>query len=122
VLLAAPHHGLAEGIRSLLSTKFDTVVMVADERSLCKSVEGIRPRLAVVDLSLAQGDVSGLLRRLRECLPGLKVILLSAYDEPIIARAAKEAGAEGLVSKQKIANDLLDAVDGVLQGKRHFPS
>ena len=96
--------------------------MVADERSLCKSVAGLRPPLAIVDLSLAQGDVSGLLHRLRECLPGLKVILLSAYEEPIVARAAKEAGAEGIVSKRKIANDLLVAVDDVLQGKRHFPA
>jgi DNA-binding NarL/FixJ family response regulator len=121
VLLAAPHPGLVEGIRSLLGTEFDTVVMVADERSLCESAERLRPRLAVVDLALARGDVAGLLHRLRLRCDGLKVILLSAHVEPAVAQAVKEAGAEGLVNMREIASDLLDAVDDVLRGEGHFP-
>jgi DNA-binding NarL/FixJ family response regulator len=110
-----------EGIRSLLGTEFDTVVMVADERSLCESAERLRPRLAVVDLSLAHGDVAGLLRRLRLRCDGLKVILLSAHVEPAVAQAVRDAGAEGLVNIREIASDLLDAVDDVLRGDAHFP-
>jgi DNA-binding NarL/FixJ family response regulator len=121
VLLAAPHHGLAEGIRSLLGTEFDAVVMVADEKSLCESAHRLEPGLAVVDLSLAHGDVRGMIRRLREKCEGLKVLLLSAHDEPAVARAAMEAGADGLVNKREIATDLLLAVEHVLRGERHFP-
>jgi DNA-binding NarL/FixJ family response regulator len=121
VLLAAPHHGLAEGIRSLLATEFEAVVMVADETSLCECAHRLHPRLAVVDLALAHGHVCDLIRRLRENAPGLKVIFLSAHDEPAVARAAREAGAEGLVNKRAIAADLLLAVDAVLRGERHFP-
>lgn len=121
VLLAAPHPGLAEGIRSLLGTEFDAVVMVADERSLCESAHRLDPGLAVVDLALAHGDVSALIGRLRLACPGLKVILLSAHDEPTVARATMEAGAEGLVNKRDIATDLLLAVEEVLRGERHFP-
>jgi DNA-binding NarL/FixJ family response regulator len=95
--------------------------MVADERSLCETAQRLEPRLAVVDLSLAHGDVCGLIRRLRLGCPGLKVILLSAHDEPAVARAAMEAGIEGLVNKREIARDLLPAVEDVLRGDRHFP-
>jgi DNA-binding NarL/FixJ family response regulator len=122
VLLAAPHHGLAEGIRSLLGTEFDAVVMVADEKSLCESAHRLDPGLAVVDVALAHGDIGGLIRRLRLGCAGLKVILLSAHDEPAIAQAAKDAGADGLVNKREIATDLLLAVEHVLRGERHFPS
>jgi DNA-binding NarL/FixJ family response regulator len=121
VLLAAPHHGLAEGIRSLLGTAFDAVVMVADERSLCESAHRLNPGLAVVDLALAHGDIRGLIHRIRLGCPGLKVVLLSAHDEPAIVQAAIEAGAEGLVTKREIASDLLPAVEDVLRGERHFP-
>lgn len=121
VLLAAPHHGLAEGIRSLLGTAFDAVVMVADERSLCESAQRLEPRLAVVDLTLAHGDIGGLIHRLRLGCAGLKVILLSAHDEPAVVQAAVKAGAEGLVAKRDIAKDLLPAVEDVLRGERHFP-
>jgi DNA-binding NarL/FixJ family response regulator len=121
VLLAAPHHGLVEGIRSLLGTEFDTVVMVADERSLCESAERLNPRLAVIDLALAHGDIAGLIRRVRLGSPGLKVIVLSTHDEPPIVQAAREAGADALVCKRSIATDLLAAVDEVLRKGRHFP-
>ncbi len=121
VLLAAPHHGLAEGIRSLLGIAFDAVVMVADETSLCESAQRLEPRLAVVDLGLAHGDIDGLIGRLRTRCPGLKVILLSAHDEPAIVLAAMKAGVEGLVNKREIAADLLPAVEDVLRGERHFP-
>jgi DNA-binding NarL/FixJ family response regulator len=121
VLLATSHHGLAEGIRSLLGTAFDAVVMVADERSLCESAQRLEPRLAVVDLGLAHGDICGLISRIRLSCPGLKVILLSAHDEPAVVQAAMKAGAEGLVAKREIAADLLPAVEDVLRGERHFP-
>jgi DNA-binding NarL/FixJ family response regulator len=121
VLLAAPHFGLAEGIRSLLATAFDTVVMVADEKSLCETAQRLNPRLAVVDLSLAHGDIRGLIHRLRLSCPGLKVVLLSAHDEPAIVEAARSAGAEGLVAKREIATELLTTVDAVLRGELHFP-
>ncbi|MGH9336450.1 MAG: response regulator, partial [Vicinamibacteria bacterium] len=114
-------HGLSEGIRSLLGTEFDAVVMVADERSLCESAQRLKPRLAVIDLALARGDIAGLLRRVRLGCHGLKVILLSAHDEPAIAQAASEAGADGLVCMNAIATDLMAAVDDLLRGERHFP-
>ena len=95
--------------------------MVADETSLRESAQRIQPGLAVVDLALARGDICGLIGRLRQSSPGLKVILLSAHDEPAVAAAAMRAGVEGLVSKREIATDLILAVDHVLRGERHFP-
>ena len=51
VLLADRHHGLTEGVRSLLETMFDAVVMVADETSLAESAARLQPEVAVVDVS-----------------------------------------------------------------------
>jgi DNA-binding NarL/FixJ family response regulator len=120
-LLAAPHHGLSEGIRSLLGTVFETVVMVVDERSLCEAARQLRPRMTIVDLVLARGDVQGLVGRLRLACAGMKVIFLSVHDEPAIAQAIRMAGADGLVVKGRIANDLLSAVAVVLRGEKSFP-
>jgi DNA-binding NarL/FixJ family response regulator len=123
VLLATSHHDLSEGIRSLLGTAFDTVVMVADERSLCETAHRFGPGLAiaVVDLALAHGDVHGLMRRLRVGCAALRVILLSAHDEPCIVQAAIEAGVNGLVAMHRIGTDLLPAVEAVARGEQCFP-
>ena len=121
VLLADRHHGLTEGVRSLLETTFDTVVMVADETSLMKSAERLQPTLAVVDLSLARGDGLRWIKRLRSLCPDLKLILLSVHDEASVCQTVLDAGADGFVLKRAIATELLSAIDMVLAGK-HYAS
>ena len=116
VLLADRHHGLTEGVRSLLETMFDAVVMVADETSLAESAARLQPEVAVVDVSLARESSLRWLRQLHERCPGLKLIVLSVHDEPSVRQAALEAGALGFVLKRAIATDLLPAVEAVLGG------
>lgn len=118
VLLADRHHGLTEGIRGLLETAFETVVMVADETSLLEGADRLKPDVAVVDLSLARGTGLGWLRAVRERCADLKVIVLSVHDEEAVRQAAIEAGADAFVLKREIATDLLPTVERV-RGKRN---
>ena len=64
-LLADRHLGLMEGVRGLLETEFEAVVVVGDEVSLFESARQLHVALAVVDLSLRRGDGLGLIRRMR---------------------------------------------------------
>lgn len=121
VLLADRHHGLSEGIRGLLESEFDAVVMVADETSLVESAARLLPSIVVADLGLARGESFGWLRRLLKRCPESRVIVLSAHDEATVVQAAFEAGAAGFVRKREIALQLLDAVDAVLAGRRYAP-
>jgi two-component system nitrate/nitrite response regulator NarL len=121
VLLADRHHGLTEGIRGLLETSFDAVVMVADEVSFLESAERLRPTIVVADLALAHGESFGWLRRLLARCPKSRVIVLSAHDELTVIRAAFEAGAAGFVLKREISSQLLSAVEAVLAGKNYVP-
>jgi DNA-binding NarL/FixJ family response regulator len=121
VLLADRHHGLSEGIRSLLENEFRAVVMVADETSLVESAARLQPSLVVADLALARGESFGWLRRLLARCPESRVIVLSAHDELTVMQSAFEAGAAGFVRKREIASQLLDAVDTVLAGHRYEP-
>ena len=120
VLLADRHHRLSDGVRGLLETTFDEVFMVADQTSLMKGAQRLSPAFVVVDVSLAEGDIADLLHSIRERAPAAKVLLLSVHDEPAVAATALAAGADGLVLKRAIANDLLTAVDALLAGRRYF--
>jgi two-component system secretion response regulator SsrB len=119
VILADRHHGLTEGVRGLLSTTFDAVVMVADETSLFESAGRIKPALAVVDLGLVRGEGLQWLPRLRSLCPYLRLIVLSVHDQPSVCRKVMEAGADAFVLKRSIATDLLAAIDAVQAGRSY---
>ena len=119
VLLADRHHRLSEGVRGLLETAFSRVFMVADQTSLMDGATRLTPALVVVDVSLAHGDVADLLNSIRDRAPAARILLLSVHDEPAVVDAAFAAGADGLVLKRAIANDLLPAVDALLAGRRY---
>ncbi len=116
VLLAERHQGLSDGIRGLLATVFDVVVMVADEVSLFESASRLQDAMAVVDFSLTQGDGVGMINRFRRRFGHIPLIVISAHDGANVSRSALEAGANGFVVKSRIATDLLTAVDEVLLG------
>ena len=122
VLLANPHHGMSEGIRGLLSTTFEAVVIVADEVSLLESASRLKNDMAVVDLALSKENPLELVRQLRARFPKMKVIIVSAYNDWGMSQAVLEAGADGYVTKHSIATDLLSATDAVLAGKRYVSS
>jgi DNA-binding NarL/FixJ family response regulator len=119
VLLADPNHGLSEGVRCLLATTFQAVVMVADEVSLFESAARLQSDLAVIDLALSRGNALDLVRRLRDRFPTMKMIFVSVYDQWSVSRSVLEAGANGFVVKRAIATDLLAATDAVLAGNRY---
>lgn len=118
VLLAGRHHGLGEGIRGLLETVSEVVVMVADEKSLFESAKRLPANLVVLDASLAGEGGFSMLRRLHETVPALKLIVISAHDQHSVGQSALDAGADGFVLQWAIATDLLPAVDAVRAGQR----
>lgn len=114
VLLANRHQGLAEGVRGLLATMFETVVMVADAASLLECAGRLRPEAVVADLSIARDGGLDWLRRLRRANPETKVVAVSFHEEPAVQRAAREAGCDGFVLTRAIATDLLPTLESVL--------
>jgi DNA-binding NarL/FixJ family response regulator len=102
------------GVRDILETEFEAVVMVGDEVSLFESARQLGVAVAVVDLSLPHSDGMGLIRRVRSPFPQLKLIALNVHPEKHVKLAAIAAGANGYVLKGSIATDLLPTIDAVL--------
>jgi DNA-binding NarL/FixJ family response regulator len=116
VLLADSHLGMLGGVHSLLDALFETVLMVADERSLLEAVTTVKPDLVVVDLSLPREGEANIARRLMGRYPDLRLIVLSVHDEPTVAGQILSTGVAGFVLKRSAATDLVPAVKEVLRG------
>ena len=122
VIIADSSQSFLEGIRGLLETVFDSVVMVAEVSSLLDATERLSPDMVVIDLSLKATDEVGAVTSIRRRYPDLKMIVLSRHDEPAARRKALEAGADGFVLKREAASDLVPAVEAILRGGTYSSS
>ena len=122
VLLADRHQNMLVGIRSLLETVFDVVLMVADERSLLDSLDKVHPDLVVVDLSMPITEEVNVARCIKKHNPEMKIIILSVHDEQIAVDDCISAGALGFVLKRTSTIDLIPAVREVLKGRTYVSS
>ena len=119
VVLADQHPIMLEGIRRMLETEAESVLMVADEASLMQAVESVLPDLVIADLSFPVSGGTNVARLLKEQHPGIKIIILSVHEEPAAAEEVAAAGAEGFVLKRRAVVDLIAAVRAVCQGGRY---
>jgi two-component system response regulator NreC len=116
-ILADRHIALAEGVRDLLESAFETVYVVADAPSLREGVHRLTPALIVLDLSLVGSECLGLLKQIRDLSPQSRLIVLSVHDQATVARLALGSGAHGVVLKRTIGRDFLSAIGAVLGGE-----
>jgi DNA-binding NarL/FixJ family response regulator len=116
VVLADGHLNLLGGVHSLLDALFESVLMVADERSLMEALAKFAPDVVVVDLSLPHTGKTNVAMRLRRSHPDVPVIVLSVHDDPTVVAGVQSSGAAGFVLKRTVATDLAPAVHQVLSG------
>ena len=120
VLLADRHPSLVEGLRNLLETLFDTVVMVSDEKSLIETLDRFDPDLVIVDLGMPVTRAQNVADLLNRYDPELKFIVLSTHEERKVMESCKSSGASGYILKRSSAGNLIKAVEAVQNGSTFF--
>jgi DNA-binding NarL/FixJ family response regulator len=122
VIVVEDHPVLRDGLKQLIDSQLDlTCVAVADNTSVAKRLsEECQPDLMVLDLRLKSGDSLDFIKTLRIECAGVKVLVLSQYDELIFAERALRAGASGYIMKENAADEILRAVRKVLAGDLYF--
>jgi len=119
IVLADRHPSMLTGIRSLLATEADVVLMVADEFSLMEAVQKVIPDLVIADLSFPVSGGANVVKLIKQCNPAIKIIILSMYDDPPVVNGIMKDGADGFVLKQRAVVDLIPAVREAFRGGRY---
>ena len=119
VLLADDHHMVRAGIRELLEGAGDLQVVAeaGDGAEAQALIQKYKPDVAVLDIQMP--NVSGIevTRWVRSAQPGVGVLILTAYYDDPYVMAVLQAGANGYVLKTARAEDLIQAVRDVHEGK-----
>jgi DNA-binding NarL/FixJ family response regulator len=122
VLLADDHRGVAEAMGKYVAEAFQLVGTVRDGDALLEAAHTLKPDVIVADISMPGMDGLSATRQIRERLPHTRVILLTNYGDPVLARHALDVGASGFVLKVYASTELVQAIRMVLGGGTYVSS
>jgi DNA-binding NarL/FixJ family response regulator len=119
VVLADDHPVVLDGLRALISgcEDMDVVATATDGNAAVEAVLSSKPAVAVMDVRMPGCDGIEATRRILESEAGVRVIVLSAMQEPSVAAQALRAGAIGFLSKEAIGQYLIDGIRQAAEGK-----
>lgn len=119
-LLIADDHGvLRAGLRALLTAdqEIEVVGEAADGDTTLRLASRLGPDLVLLDLSMPGPGGIEVTRRLKEMLPGVRVLVLTVHEEEAILREALKAGASGYIIKRAVESELINAISAVSRGE-----
>ena len=106
------------GLRMVLTAEADIEVVgeAADGGSAVEVVEATQPDVVLMDVRMPDVDgIEGARRVLARC-PGVRVVVLTTFDEDEYVEAALRAGVSGFLLKVAPPERLIDAVRTVAAG------
>lgn len=124
VLMADDHPVVRGGIRTLLETSdlIDVVGEAGSGREALQMVDDLQPDILLLDMEMP--DMSGVevSRQLKKKRAGVKVLVLSAYNDPQYIRSVLSNGAAGYLTKDEAPEFILEAINGVWRGQEGWLS
>lgn len=119
VLLADDHHIVRAGVRQLLESAPDLQVIAeaGDGEEAQSLIQKHKPDVAVLDIQMPKASGIEVTRWVRAQLPEVGVLILTAYNDDPYVMAVLQAGANGYVLKTAQADELIQAVRDVNEGK-----
>ncbi len=119
VVLADDHAMVRQGIRQFLEEGGEIAVVAeaADGEETLRLVARHRPDVVVLDIQMPGMSGIEVTKEIRAHFPGIRVLILTAYDDDPYVLALLRAGADGYILKSAEAEDLVRAVRAVAAGQ-----
>jgi two-component system response regulator DevR len=118
VFLLDDHEVVRRGLRDLLAEEpdIDVVGEAGTAASALAWMPALRPKVAVLDVRLPDGDGVSVCREIHSSLPRTACLMLTSYGDDQALFGAIMAGAAGYVLKETAGSDLVSAVRTVASG------
>jgi len=124
IMLVDDHSVVRAGIRRLLEQHTGFLVVAeaeSGERAYQLFGEHL-PDLTVMDLTMRGMGGLETISRIIMRYPTAKILVLSMHESGVFASQALKAGAKGYLSKTSLADELVNALEAILQGRTYIDS
>jgi DNA-binding NarL/FixJ family response regulator len=122
IFLVDDHPIVCSGLKALLAHQPDMLVVGEADDGLAaqEGVASLRPTVVVMDLMLPRLGGIAATERIKASFPEVKVVALTASDEPNNLQRARQAGASCVMLKHTAADELVRAIRCVARGELYL--
>ena len=112
VLIADDHRMFAEALEAILATdrRLEVAGHAGDGAEAVRMALTLRPEVTLMDISMPVMDGLQATEEIRNEWPTACVLMLTGSNSRSDVDRAREAGAAGYVTKERIAAELIDAI------------
>ncbi|HKN94128.1 MAG TPA: response regulator transcription factor [Thermoleophilaceae bacterium] len=123
VLVVDDHTAVRIGLGGLLEDRSDieVVATAASAREALADAARVAPDVAVVDFHLGDGDGLTLCRAMKRLPRPPRVLVYSAYADGPLTAAAVVAGADAVLSKGTLGEEVVRTIRTLAHGRRAIP-
>lgn len=121
-LIADDHTVVRKGLKQILLEAFPSALVeeVTDAESMLKMVFSQNWDVVISDISMPGRSGLEVLQQVKQHYPKLPVLILSVHSEDLYALRVLKSGAAGYLNKDSAPEQLVAAVNRVMQGKKYI--
>jgi two-component system response regulator DevR len=119
VVVVDDHELVRRGLREVLTDAggIDVIGEAATAQEAVRRINALRPDVVLLDVRLPDGSGIEVCRDVRSTHPGVRVLMITSFDDPEAVYASIIAGASGYVLKELRASVMVDAVRRIAVGQ-----
>jgi DNA-binding NarL/FixJ family response regulator len=112
VLIADDHRLFGQALEAILATddRLEVVGHAGDGSEAVRLALSVEPEVILMDISMPIMDGFQATKQIRKKRPESRILMLTGSNSRIDVDRAREAGAAGYVTKDRIAAELIDAI------------
>jgi DNA-binding NarL/FixJ family response regulator len=120
ILIVVNHEPLRKHLCGILAERSEFVADISDDYKSLHKAEAINPDVILLDIGLPGLSRLEGTRRVRQCFPNSKILLLCELADAEVVQEAISLDAQGCVEKRYLDSELLGALEAVCQDRQYF--
>jgi DNA-binding NarL/FixJ family response regulator len=123
--LIADDHNLVRSSIRLLLEHANTIKVeweATDGLEALEKIRDLQPDVAILDISMPHMDGIQVSEKILELGLGTQIIILSMHSDPVLVQQLLKSGVRGYLVKDSLAEELVQAVNSVMQRKVYISS
>ena len=122
IILADDHQMIREGLSALLHDAEDIEIVksASSGKEVLDFLKKDTADLVLMDINMPELDGIQATKEIKKRYKDMKVLILSMHNKEGFVKNAIEVGADGYILKNTGKNELLSAIDHIINGKTYF--